>query len=184
MPPEEQLVFGPTVEGLFVRGLKPKLSPTTIADLRRASVDVEKPILPAYSRQVISEAVGLAARALYPDADPAEAWYRIGKHVALGVRGMPLGGAALALMRVLGPRRAMGRMARTFRSTNNYMAVRLRELAPNRYELDLEPSNEQPRYMQAVIEDLLEAAGAQELRVEIALHDRARELATYRISWR
>jgi uncharacterized protein (TIGR02265 family) len=63
------------------------------------------------------------------------------------------------------------------------MQVTLRELAATTYELDLLPSNEYPSYMQAVIEDVMTIAGAKGLKVEVLVHDKAKELCTYRISW-
>jgi uncharacterized protein (TIGR02265 family) len=179
----EALIFGPTVEGLFVRGLRGKLSPAVQEQLRQVGLDVSRPILPAYSRQTISKALTLVASALYPEVATPEAWYQVGKHVALGVRDMTLGGAALAVIRLLGPERTMGRMARTFRSTNNYMTVNYRKVAPNHFELELSPSNEQPRYMEAVIEDLLLISGAKHLKVVVASHDPVKAIALYRITW-
>lgn len=181
MTPDEQLVFGPTVEGLFVRGLAGKLGPGVVAQLRALGLDVEKPLRPAYSRRVINDAVGLVASALYPGLPVDEAWYRVGKFVALGVKNMTLGGATLALLRILGPVRTLHRLARTFRTTNNYMHVELTQRGPGDFALELTPSNAQPRYMQAVIEDMLEHAGAKDLAVTVAEHDAAQERAVYAV---
>lgn len=181
MTHDEPLVFGPTVEGLFVRGLAGKLTPDVVQRLRAVGLDVEKPLLPAYSRRVINDAVALVAQALYPELPVDEAWYQVGKHVAVGVKNMTLGGATLALLRILGPVRTLHRLARTFRTTNNYMQVRLTERGPGDFELELTPSNAQPRYMQAVIEDMLTYAGAKGLAVEVAQHDAAAERAVYTV---
>ncbi|MDP1917462.1 MAG: DUF2378 family protein [Myxococcales bacterium] len=182
--PEEQLVFGPTLEGLFMRGLAGKLSPGLIQQLRALGLDLEKPLRPAYPRAVVNAAVTLTAKTLYPSVALDEAFYRVGQHVTSGLRATTLGAATLAIVRLVGPKRTLGRLARTFRSTNNYMNVTLRELTPTSWELDLEPSNDYPSYMQAVLEDMLNVAGAEQLKVEVAVHDKARALCTYRISWR
>jgi uncharacterized protein (TIGR02265 family) len=63
------------------------------------------------------------------------------------------------------------------------MTVALRELAPTDWELELSPSNDQPSYMQAVIEDVMKIAGAKELKVETVNHDKANERCTYRVRW-
>jgi len=182
--PDEQLVFGPTLEGLFLRGLKGKLSPTLVSQLRGMGLDLERPLLPAYSRKVVNECVLLTAKTLYPDRPLSDAFYLVGKHVTPGLRTTALGSATLTMVRLVGPKRTLGRLARTFRSTNNYMQVTLRELAGSTFELDLEPSNEFPSYMQAVIEDMLEVAGATNLVVDVVLHDKPRAFCTYRITWR
>lgn len=181
---EEQLVFGPTIEGLFVRGLKGKLSAELVSQLRERGIDLSRSLLPAYPRTVVNACVELTARTLFPEVPATEAFYRIGKHVTPGLRDTPLGAATVTMVKLVGPKRTLGRLARTFRSTNNYMKVTLRELAATTFELDLEPSNEYPSYMQAVIEDMLTVAGAKELKVEVLVHDKVKESCTYRIQWR
>lgn len=180
---DEQLVFGPTLEGLFIRGLKGKLSAALLSELRAKGLDLDRPLLPAYPRSVVNECVALTAKALFPDKSPSEAFYLVGKHVTPGMRATTIGSATLTMVRLVGPRRTLDRLARTFRSTNNYMKVTLRELASTTFELDLEPSNDYPSYMQAVIEDMLEVAGAKNRLVEVLLHDKATAKCTYRIGW-
>lgn len=179
----EQLIFGPTVEGLFVRGLGQKLTPELVSQLRAVGLDVEKRIEKAYPRRVITDSISIVARGLYPDVSEAEGWYRIGKHVVVGLKAQPLMSATVLAMRVAGPRLTMKVVARTFRQTNNYMRVMLFEHARNHFELELWPSSPQPRYMQAVIEDMLAIAGAKELAVDVTQHLPAQELARYDISF-
>jgi len=154
-----------------------------VASMRAVGLDVEKRIAKAYPRQVISDAISIAARGLYPDVAEDEGWYRIGKHVVVGLKAQPLMSATVLAMRVAGPRLTMKVIARTFRQTNNYMRVTLTEHSRSQFELDLWPSNAQPRYMQAVIEDMLTIAGARDLVVAITEHDPARERARYDISF-
>lgn len=180
----EELVFGPTVEGLFVKGLSGKLPRALIEQLKVVGIDLDHPLRPAYPRTVVGEAIALTAKTLYPDLSLAEAHYRIGKHVTPGQGSTMLGAATLKIVALVGPRRTLERMARTFRGTNNYMQVQLRNTGPDAWELELQPSNEFPSYMQAVIEDLLTLAGAKDLVVEIAEHDRATHRCLYRIHWR
>ena len=128
------------MEGLFVRALKERLTPALIQELRAAGLDVERPLLPAYSRAVVNATIGIVARALYPTVPIEEAWYQIGKQYLFGTKKTTLGSATLALLRVMGPKRALNRLARTFRTTNNYMEVDLRPQADGRFELDLRPA--------------------------------------------
>lgn len=130
---EEQLVFGPTLEGLYLRGLSGKLSASLIQQLRALGLDLEKPLLPAYPRAVVNAAITLTAKTLYPSVSLDEAFYRVGQHVTLGLRATTLGSATLAIVRLVGPRRTLSRLARTFRSTNNSMNVTLRELSPSSF---------------------------------------------------
>ncbi len=179
----EHLVFGPTLEGLFIRGLGPKVDESLKSRLAALGLDLRKPLLPAYPRAVVNACINETASTLYPTLSAPDAWYQVGKHVTVGIGNTLMGSAVLSLVRLVGPKKSVQRMPRTFSGTNNYMQVTLRELGPSRYELDLTPSNEQPSYMQAVIEDILNHAGARDLRVTIVAHDLHTQKATYGITW-
>ena len=176
-------MFGPTVEGLFVRGLRGQLDAELKAQLRELGLDVEKPMLPAYPQTVVAGAIELIGKKLYPAEDENGRWYRIGKHVVLGVRDMPIGGAVLAFARLVGPRRALNRMPHTFRTTSNYLDCVVRERGDKRYELDALGTPAPPGYMQAVVEDILTVAGAKGLEVKLIRHAPEERLATYAIRW-
>lgn len=180
----EQLVFGTTMEGLFLKGLKGKISAQLTRELRERGLDLERPLLPAYPRQVVNEVIHHTAVSLFPEVPIDEAFYRVGKHVTPGQAATLLGSAALRLVSLVGPRRTLERLSRTFASTNNYMTVSLRKLADTSWELELHPSNAYPRYMQAVLEDMLTLAGAKDLTVRVAQHDTQRERCVYAITWR
>jgi uncharacterized protein (TIGR02265 family) len=180
---EEHLVFGQILEALYLRGLKGKLTPEHLGALRKLGLDLERPLLPAYPRTTVHESLVTTARFLYPQLPLSEAMYQIGKHVTPGQRSTFLGNAILTVVGLVGPHRSLDRLARTFRTTNNYMKVTLERAGDTTYLLILEPSNEYPSYMQAVIEDLLTVAGAKALKVEVLSHDRQTERCTYRIAW-
>lgn len=180
---EEQLVFGQTLEALFLKGLKGKLTPELLAQLRALGLDLEKPLLPAYTRQAVHEFISLTARTLFPTLPVSDAFYQVGKAVTPGQRTTFLGNAILTVVGLIGPHRSLERVARTFRTTNNYMNVTLTRVAASTYTLELEPSNEYPSYMQAVIEDILTVAGAKELSVKVERHDPKTAHCTYRITW-
>lgn len=180
---DEQLVFGPTLEGLFLKGLKGQLSAELTATLREKGLDLERPLRPAYPRALVNELILLTARTLHPTLSESDAMYRIGKCVTPGQGSTMMGAAALKIVSLIGPRRTLERMARTFRGTNNYMSVTLSSTGPTAFTLELTPSNQYPSYMQAVIEDMLTLAGAASLKVQVVEHDVAREHCRYRISW-
>lgn len=180
---EEQLVFGQILEALFLKGLKVKLSPELIGKLRKLGLDLEKPLLPAYPRATVHECILLTARTLYPDVPISDAFYLVGKSVTPGQRSTFLGNAILTVVGLIGPHRSLERVARTFRTTNNYMNVKLERVGDAEYTLGLDPSNEYPSYMQAVIEDILTVAGAKQLRVLVEKHDPKTQHCTYRITW-
>lgn len=172
------------MEGLFIKGLKGKLSRELIEQLKLRGLDLDKPLLPAYPRTVVTDVVLHTARSLYPDLSESDAMYQVGKHVTPGQANTILGAATLKVLRLVGPHRTIERLARTFRTTNNYMTVTLTRASTSSYELELTPSNEYPSYMQAVIEDMLALTGAKDVEVKVLLHDTARELCRYGISWR
>lgn len=179
----DQVIYGPTLEGLFVRGLGDKLTPELVAGLQALGLDVTQPIAKSYPRAVVTQAIDLTARTLWPELPIDDAWYQVGKHVVRGLERQSLMGATVLAIRVAGPRFTLKVAARTFRQTNNFMRVELNERAPGRYELDLSPSHAHTRYMEAVIEDMLAIAGAKNLHVTVLSHDPKTEHVRYGISF-
>jgi uncharacterized protein (TIGR02265 family) len=107
MSGDEQLVFGPTIEGLFLRGLKDMLPPPLVTQLKALGLDLTRPILPAYPRRVVNDVIALTAKTLFPDVSMSEAMHRVGKQVSVGAFSTVLGSATLRLVKMVGPTRAL-----------------------------------------------------------------------------
>ena len=108
----QPLDFGQVYEGLFVRGLRGRLT-----------------LQPAYPSSVLPACIVLTAQTLYPTEPLEQALKVIGRTFFLGFIDTLLGRAMLGLLRIIGPRRSLERMQRNFRTGSNYIETRFLSLA-------------------------------------------------------
>lgn len=176
---EHEYVFAAAVEGLYLRALKDRLTPALRSELKAAGLDLDH-VLPAYPLTIWEEALCIAARGLYPEHRPEEALAQLGRLLIEGYQQTAIGKAMFPLMKLLGPARVLTRMSRNFQSANNYTETRVNQLSPREAELWFNRVL-QPAFYQGVLEAGLQAAGAQELAVELG--SREGEGFTFRIRW-
>jgi uncharacterized protein (TIGR02265 family) len=162
--PERPVVFGNSVEALL-RVLQPVLTPALAARFRQLGVDLHHPN-PAYPYELWVEALRLAMATLYPDASHDEATYRLGRAIFETYGSTLLGKALLQLLRVVGPKRGLERMARNLRTTNNYSETRLVEHGAGHFELWVNRAAF-PHYFRGLLEAGLEFAGARQVHVRL-----------------
>jgi uncharacterized protein (TIGR02265 family) len=130
---EGAVVFGNSVEAL-VRVLGPRLDAATLERFRGIGVDLHAPN-PAYPYDTWLAALRLAMEVLWPGVGHDEATYLMGRAIFESYGHTLVGKALLQLIKVLGPRRALERMSRNLRTTNNYSETRLTARGPTHYEL-------------------------------------------------
>ena len=179
--PREALVFAPAVEGLFTRGLRGRLTPQLLSRLRAVGLDLEKPLLPAYSFACWIDACGIAAEEIFPDLEAPTAWHQLGRLLVTGYRETLLGRALLNLMKVIGPRRTLQRTRHNFSTSSNYIEAELTELSPTHFTLRINEVGPRPEFTQGTLAAGLEESGARSPTVEIREHDG--HAALYQIRW-
>lgn len=131
----ERLWFSdPVVEGLFRRALKTRLTPSLVAKLRERGLELDKPLQPAYPAERCAEWIRLVAE-LYPPLSEREATYQVGRANMDGYVQTVLGRAVVQVLKVIGPKRTLPRLGRSFRTGTNYMQVDVREVLPDRFEV-------------------------------------------------
>ena len=86
-----------------------------------------------------------------------------------------------AMLRLIGPPRAIRRVERSLRSGNNYSETKLTELAPNRYELHTNEVGRLRENLRGVIRRGMEVAGAKNVRCAVLRFDEAG--CVYAIEW-
>jgi uncharacterized protein (TIGR02265 family) len=175
------VVFDHTVEGLFLRVLRGRLSATAESGLRRLGLDLSKKLLPAYPFQTWKQCLELAATDLYPVLSRPEAWRRLGHDVVEGMCRTVMGRAMMGVARLLGPLRTLRRLDHTLRSAVNYAEARITERSPTCCEVWINEVLGQPTYYQGILEASLALAGAQAIQVEILAHEGGS--ATFRVEW-
>ncbi len=121
---------------------------------------------PAYPLSTWVQALDLAMATISPGVDHDKATRDIGQRMVQATSETVLGGAMFALLRVLGPKRGLMRMARNLRSSNNYSESEVRETAPGQYELTLNLVN-YPHYYVGMLETGLTLMGAKATEVSV-----------------
>jgi uncharacterized protein (TIGR02265 family) len=177
----ERLVFPPIVEGLFVRGLTGRVSPLLKEQLRMEGLDLDRPLLPAYTLETWIRCVALTAKALHPEETEAVAWRMLGERMIDGYRDTMMGRALLGVMKLLGPWRMLWKAQHGFRTSNNYTEVRITERGPNEAEVWLNEPGALRYFKQGVMLAMGRAAGAPATTVEVSRFDA--DSATYRVIW-
>jgi uncharacterized protein (TIGR02265 family) len=178
---DELLVFEQTIEALFHRALNGRLTPRCKTRLREAGLDVEQKPRPAYTLTAWMTFLRITAEELHPGEPLEQAAFKLGQVYMEGFRETMLGRAVLSLLRVLGPRRALGRAAQSFRSSNNYTETRLTEVGPRHFELWLNEVGSLPWFSAGLIHGGLKVSGARDIRVDIAGYDG--HACTFHVQW-
>lgn len=148
-------------------------------ELRRLGVDLEH-LQAAYPAATWAAATELVASRLFPELERPVAISRVGEQIVDAFGHTAIGGALVALLKVLGPGRVAGRVSRSFRSANNYAEDVVTQHGPRDYELWTNEVHV-PFLHQGVIRRALELIGARNCTVEIV--DRDAKGTTYRCRW-
>jgi len=178
---EQKLVYEQTIEGLFQRGLKERLSPRLLLRLKEAGLDLRARLLPAYPFDDWCRFVQIAAEELYPSLSQEEAYLALGEAVVKGFGDTLLGPALFTVLRIVGPRRALQRTAKNFRSGNNYTEARLVEKGESHFELWMNEAGPIHHLTRGILTAGLLATGAKQPTVRVASFDDAS--VTYEIRW-
>ncbi len=176
----EKLVFEQTIEGLFMRGLGPRVTPALKARLRTAGVNLDATLLPAYPFDVWMKSLEATAEELYAELPTDQAMFHVGERFIEGYRDTLLGRAVLGMVRVLGPHRALARARQSFRSGNNYTEATLTPIGPEASELWMNEVGPWPGFTAGIIHAALGAAGVVPVVVPTQ-HDG--HACTYRVTW-
>lgn len=177
------LVFDHTLQGLFSRTFPQGVPPALKTQLRAAGVDLDKPLLPAYSLETWSRCIELSAPVLFPTERDEVAWRQLGERLIDGYKETMIGRAMFATLKLLGPRRMLQRSRKNFRSGNNYTEVELTDVSPTEMDVWFNEKNDTLRHFTAgLVLAGLRVGGAREPQVSIR-HSDARGV-TLRASWK
>lgn len=183
MPPDEtEVVYESTVDVLFRRALKSRMTERCRARLKEAGIDLDAPLKSTYPRLTFIRGLIIATEDLFPGMLRDKAMFELGGLVFSHFSETLVGRTALTLMKILGPRRTLGRMTQSYQSSNNFMEARVTERAPTHVELWLSQCSGVPTYYLGGIYRAFTLIGVQGLDVGVkAIEGNACVLA---ISWR
>jgi uncharacterized protein (TIGR02265 family) len=175
-----EIVFAHTVDGLFYRALKGKVSRQLKAELATLGLDLDKKAIDV-ERERWAPMLAATVKALYPSLPTDEGYFRLGRAAMDGYESTVMGKALFAMMRLLGPTRTTRRVAENLRNANTYALAKHNELAPNKHEVWVNECNGNPGYLRGVLFGALERTGAQNIKVETLKFDG--HAGTFAVSW-
>jgi uncharacterized protein (TIGR02265 family) len=173
-------VYITTVEGTFLRGLGPLVTPALKARLLELKIDFAG-LRASYSREVWNRALAITVAELFPGRPHEEGYRKLGELSFRGLRHMPGGAPVAKIAQWVGPRGSILRLPEGCSSVNNYMKMTLEELAPNHFRLHLNETHGCPAYTQGAIEEALTVGGARDLHV--AIHAATAEAVCFDVRW-
>jgi uncharacterized protein (TIGR02265 family) len=178
---EQRVVFAPVVEGLIRHGFQGNVSPRLRERLRMAGLDLDRPLLPAYSVPLWMNCLRIIVEEAYPGVAPEEGFRRLASRHVEGYGHTLFGRAVYRVMRLLGPRRMVQRLPQTLRGTDNYTEADVVELGPREFEMRMNSVFDSPGYVESLFESLLRVTGAESPHVEKTRVEA--EHTTYRLTW-
>src|SRR6218665_3706510 len=98
-PRMDKLWFHDAVESLFSKGLKERVTPELKAQVR-PFIDLDRPLLPAYSAQAVESALRIVGAKLHPELSETERLFKLGPLAYAAFTETMLGKATLYAMRV------------------------------------------------------------------------------------
>jgi uncharacterized protein (TIGR02265 family) len=179
-PPRERLVYDVTVESMFCRALKHRLTTRLKARVKEAGIDVDARLEPSYSREVWLRAMSIVVEELYPGVPEERAWFELGERLVVSLGETLMGPAIAGVIRLLGPKRALGRLGQNFQYANNYNQSKLEEVGPGQFRLWVNEVGVSPHFIAGSVSAILRISGATTPRVEIVEFDG--QQCTYAIS--
>jgi uncharacterized protein (TIGR02265 family) len=175
----ERVVFSATFESLF-RVLGPESMTKLVPMLRAEGIDPQH-LNAAYPMTTWVKVVRAMLPLFAPGASEDEALTRLGERVVDSYGEGLVGKALFGVLKVLGPRRALERTTRNFRTTNNYAESTVTHLEGNTFELWMNEVD-LPTFSAAVVRAGLRHAGAIEPTVTVKAKDE--KGTTLFVSWR
>jgi uncharacterized protein (TIGR02265 family) len=175
----ERLVFRSTVSSML-KVLGNPIAPEHVVALQQAGIDPTRPLLVAYPLESFQKLLALAGKVRFPKLGPEERDYALGELFVVNFATSLIGGAVVAMARVLGPRRSTQRLTRSFRSVNNYSEAEAKELSANEMEVRCEPVL-RPDYYLGVLQTAGRMSHGESYQVELSSYENER--AVFRVRW-
>jgi uncharacterized protein (TIGR02265 family) len=177
----ERVIFGNTVDSLYRRTLDGALPRELRARLKSLGLDLDAPLQAAYPHDVWVQCLDETGRALYPGLRLDEARRQLARRMIEGYAQTVMGAAVLAMARVLGPMRSLGRMTHNFRSGNNFTETRLTVVGPAAADLWVNEPESTEGFVEGVLEEGLQRIGVRGLT--LSRERNGPESCTYRVQW-
>ena len=161
----DRVVFSPTFDAL-VRALGPTLSEPAKAHFKAAGVDFDARLVAAYPLETWLASMEIGSELLLPGETREKRFFNLGHRIVASFAETMIGLALVALMRVIGPRRALERMTRNLRAANNFTETSVRLLGDTQCEVTCSPVFSAD-FFRGLFTGSVEVSGGHEVKVEM-----------------
>jgi len=176
---DDRVIFGSAAEGL-IRALGAKLDERAHHKFAMLGVPLRPRVLATYPRHAWIESCVYAGELLFPGRPPEEQRLMLGHRFISSYSETIVGKALITMLRLMGPRRSLERIERSFRTGMSHADIGARQLAPGHHEVTV-ANVSYAEWYQGMIEKGLELSGAQGLKVTVA--KREGDTVTYEVLW-
>jgi uncharacterized protein (TIGR02265 family) len=156
---KERLWYTPVIEAIFIKGLGARRTPQLDQMLAAEGISLGK-LLPGYPVEQVVRAMRKSLPMLYPGLDEDAALAALGASSMRGYEETLIGRAAVAVLKLVGVRRALERLHTSMRSGNNYLETTFTALSPTSAELHLSDVSGIPAFYRGLLEEGLRMVGA------------------------
>jgi uncharacterized protein (TIGR02265 family) len=164
IPTTDNSVF----EGLFAKLLKPEGA--FKADLRAAGYDVDNPKL-RYPTSTLLDALGIAARHVYPELSREDAFRQLGRRFADRYLTTILGRITRTLILALGVDKFLMQMPKIVALSSTGISARVQPLAPGEFQITFTGDHLCPDFIAGSLEGGAKDVSIFNLRAEVIRRD-------------
>lgn len=132
---KEPVIFSQVVEALFKHAIQGRLEAGARNRLKLIGIDLDQPLLVAYSVPAWFAALRVCSELLYPGLSSEEARYRLGRRVAESYGQTTTGRVVFGMLRMLGWQRSLAHISRGLLSGTNFLTAETRFLPGGELEV-------------------------------------------------
>lgn len=180
MSATERVVFQNAVQAFF--RVLPPITQRARERFLALGVRPEGPYLPAYTTDQMYALEEVAAEELFPQLGRSEALQRVGELQVGGFGSTALGTALFALLRILGRRRSLERITRSWRSANNCIEATVTEVEPDVVHIWVNYVGRNPEVCLGILNAALKATS--QTPRQASVFQAEFPTAIYRFDWR
>lgn len=176
---EQRYTFPSVLESL-VKGLGPLATEQTRQKLKAAGLDLDN-LPPAIPSEDMPKYQRVIATDVWPHETEDEALRQLGIHFIRGWQKTLLGSAMASLLKLVGPERALKRLDRAFRTTDNYITANTVMVGPKEAMVTLNDTETVPMYWVGIFQGSIEMMGREG---QVTLHEQHLPGGTFRLVWK
>jgi uncharacterized protein (TIGR02265 family) len=178
----QKLWFTQPIEGLFVRGIGARMTPSLNADLLGLGLDLTN-LQPGYEDEVVVKAIRHSASVLFPTLSEPQGLHQMGQLFMQGFASTFLGKALVQFTKVIGPRRSLARMERNFRTGVNFVEAKFTSLGKGKAQLWFNDVTGIPEFYAGTLQLGAEFSGGEDVKVTFEPSRPGSPECTFVITW-